>query len=45
MGTTQVVEKKMASGQEVHWLREVVLLSKTSYCSLSLLPLSREAWF
>ena len=41
---TQAAQEEVASGQEIYWLREVVLGSKTHICSLSLLPLSGEVW-
>ena len=40
----QAVQEKVVSGQKIHQLREVVLVSKTHICSLSFLPLSGEVW-
>ena len=32
---TQAEEKVMASGQEIHWLRQMALVSKLHICCLS----------
>ena len=37
---TQVEEKAMASGQEIHWPRQMALLGKLHICSLSVVYLS-----
>ena len=37
---TQMEEKAMASGQEIHWPGQVALVSKLHTCSLSVVYLS-----
>ena len=37
----EMAEKVMAHGQEVHWVGEVVLVSKTHVFNMNLLPFSR----